>query len=55
MLQHGVLCTVLVYQLMLRVLSVSLLARMVNGSMERFWVLMAQLACRKGVIYHNDA
>jgi NAD(P)-dependent dehydrogenase (short-subunit alcohol dehydrogenase family) len=55
MLRHGVLCTVLVCQLMLRGLFVSLLARMVNGLTERSSVLMAQLACRKGAIYHNDA
>jgi hypothetical protein len=47
MLRHGVLCTVLVCQLILRELSVSLLAKMVNGSMERFSGLMVQLACKK--------
>jgi tetrahydroxynaphthalene reductase len=44
----GVHCTVLVYQLMLREWSVSLLAKMVNGLMERSLVLMVLLACRRG-------
>jgi NAD(P)-dependent dehydrogenase (short-subunit alcohol dehydrogenase family) len=54
MLRRGVLCTVSVFQSMLRGLSVSLLARTVNGSTERCSELMEQLACRTGVIYHND-
>ena len=54
MLRRGVLCTVSVFQSMLRGLSVSLLARTVNGSTERSSELMEQLACRTGVIYHND-
>ena len=52
MLRPGVRCTVWAYQLILPGLFVSLLARMVNGLTERSSVLMEQLACRKGVIYH---
>jgi len=54
MLRRGVLCTVSVFQSMLRGLSVSLLARTVNGSTERSSELMEPLACRTGVKYHND-
>ncbi len=54
MLRHGVLCTVSDFQSMLRGLSVSLLAKMVNGSTERSSESMEQLACRLGVIYHNN-
>jgi hypothetical protein len=54
MLRRGVLCTVSVFLSMLRGLSVSLLAKTANGLMERSSELMELLACRMGVIYHND-
>lgn len=46
-LPHGLHCTESVFQSMSRVWFVSLLARMANGSTERFWVLTALLACKR--------
>ncbi len=52
-LPHGHHCTESAFQSMSRVWFVSLLARMANGSMERFWVLTALLVCKMSVTLHD--